>query len=120
MARRDGGGGMATDETAWLRAADEVDAPALVEVTIDGRVVRLPDGEMLAASLLAAGYAVLNGSIVQGAPRGPFCLMGSCCQCVAEIDGVPQVRTCRVAVRAGMRVRRMMDASPVRPPDAVA
>jgi len=111
---------MAADETAWLRQVEGADAPAFVEVTIDDRVVRLPDGEMLAAALLAAGYAALNGSIVQGAPRGPFCLMGSCFQCVAEIDGAPQVRTCRVAVRAGMRVRRLMDASPVRPPDAAA
>ncbi len=75
---------------------------------------------MLAAALLAAGYGALNGSIIVGAPRGPFCLMGSCFQCVAEIDGQPQVRTCRVAVRAGLRLRRPMAASPVRPPDAAA
>ena len=93
------------------------DADGAVEVTIDDRVVRLPAGEMLAAALLAAGYAALNGSIVQGAPRGPFCLMGSCFQCVAEVDGRPQVRTCRVAVRAGLRIRRPMAASPVRPRD---
>jgi predicted molibdopterin-dependent oxidoreductase YjgC len=95
------------------------DAGPLVEVTVDDRAVRLPAGEMLAAALLAAGYAALNGSIVEGAPRGPFCLMGSCFQCVAEIDGRPQVRTCRVAVRAGLRIRRPMAASPVRPPDGV-
>jgi D-hydroxyproline dehydrogenase subunit gamma len=91
--------------------------PRLVEVTIDGQAVALPEGEMLAAALLAAGYAALNDSIVQGAPRGPLCLMGSCFQCVAEIDGQPQARTCRVPVRAGLRVRRPRGASPVRPPD---
>jgi hypothetical protein len=72
---------------------------------------------MLAAALLAAGYATLNDSIVQGAPRGPLCLMGSCFQCIAEIDGEPQVRTCRVSVRAGLRLRRPRGAAPVRAPD---
>jgi hypothetical protein len=91
--------------------------PRLVSVLVDDQAIELPDGEMLAAALLAAGYAVLNDSIVEGAPRGPFCLMGSCFQCIAEIDGQPQARTCRVAVRAGLRVRRPRGASPVRPPD---
>src|SRR5271154_2158485 len=102
---------MAAGEAALFRRIGG--APLLVEITVDDQPVRLPDGEMLAAALLAAGYAALNGSIVQGDPRGLFCLMGSCFQCVAEIDGQPQVRTCRVAVRAGMRVRRLLDASPV-------
>lgn len=88
-----------------------------VEVTVDGVAVRLPDGEMLAAALLAAGYGALNGSIVQGEPRGPVCLMGSCFQCVAEIDGRPQVRTCREVVRPNLRIRLPMGAAPVRPPD---
>jgi predicted molibdopterin-dependent oxidoreductase YjgC len=91
--------------------------PRLVAVMVDDREIALPEGEMLAAALLAAGYEALNDSIVEGAPRGPFCLMGSCFQCIAEIDGEPQARTCRVAVRAGMRVRRPRGAAPVRPPD---
>jgi predicted molibdopterin-dependent oxidoreductase YjgC len=91
--------------------------PRLVAVTVDGHEIALPEGEMLAAALLAAGYDELNDSIVEGAPRGPFCLMGSCFQCIAEIDGQPQVRTCRVPVRAGLRLRRPRGAAPVRPPD---
>jgi hypothetical protein len=92
----------------------------LVDVTVDGETVRLPNGEMLAAALLTAGYASLNGSIVRGEPRGPLCLMGSCFQCVAEIDDQPQVRTCRTAVRPDMRIKRNMASSPVRPPDGAA
>jgi D-hydroxyproline dehydrogenase subunit gamma len=91
--------------------------PRLVPVSLDDQTIELPEGEMLAAALLVAGYAALHDSIVLGAPRGPLCLMGSCFQCVAEIDGQPQARTCRVAVRAGLRVRRPRGASPVRPPD---
>ena len=103
------------DSAARFRHAGSTSA--LVEVTLDSEAVWLPAGEMLAAALLAAGYGRLNDSIVAGAPRGPFCLMGSCFQCVAEVDGRPQTRTCRVAVRPGMRVRRPRGAAPVRPPD---
>jgi hypothetical protein len=106
---------MAADEPPRFHHAGST--PGLVEVMLDDRPVRLPAGEMLAAALLAAGYVALNDSIVAGAPRGPFCLMGSCFQCVAEIDGRPQTRSCRIAVRAGLRVRRPRGAAPVRPPD---
>ncbi len=81
-------------------------APAapLVDVIVDGKTLRLPEGEMLAAALLAAGTLAFGPSIIAGEPRGPYCLMGTCFQCAATIDGQPHTRTCRAAVRAGMRV----------------
>lgn len=81
-------------------------APAapLVDVIVDGTTLRLPEGEMLAASLLASGTLAFGRSIIAGEPRGPYCLMGTCFQCAATVDGEPHTRTCRVAVRAGMRV----------------
>lgn len=81
-------------------------APAapLVDVMVDGKTLRLPDGEMLAAALLASGTLAFGRSIVAGAPRGPYCLMGTCFQCAATVDDAPHTRTCRVAVRAGMRI----------------
>ncbi len=83
------------------------DPPAtLVEVTVDGQAMRLPDGLPLAAALLAAGLPVLHHSVRAGEPRGPLCLMGSCFQCVAVVDGVVNQRTCRLPVRAGMVVER--------------
>jgi D-hydroxyproline dehydrogenase subunit gamma len=78
--------------------------PQTVAVVVDGATVDLPAGMMLAAALLARGQAATGRSLHRDAPRGPFCLMGSCFECVAEVDGWPQ-RTCRLVVRAGMRVR---------------
>jgi hypothetical protein len=75
-----------------------------VAVTIDGAEHALPDGEMLAAALLADGLLTMMPSPKANEPRGPHCLMGSCFQCVATIDGIPQQRTCRAVVRAGMRI----------------
>ena len=75
-----------------------------VQVVIDSVPHALREGEMLAAELLAQGMLTTMRSPRADEPRGPHCLMGSCFQCVATIDGVPQQRTCRTAVRAGMRI----------------
>lgn len=76
----------------------------LVEIQVDGCALRLPQGVPLAAALLAAGYAAFHHSARAGEPRGPHCLMGSCFQCVARIDGAANQRTCRAVVRGGMVV----------------
>ncbi|MFN3352857.1 MAG: 2Fe-2S iron-sulfur cluster-binding protein, partial [Brevundimonas sp.] len=41
-------------------------------------------------------------------PRAPFCMMGVCFDCMAEVDGVSSVQTCLVTVREGMSVARQM------------
>ncbi len=77
---------------------------ARVEVFIDGAPYALPEGEMLAAALLAQGMITMMRSPKADEPRGPHCLMGSCFQCTATIDGVAHQRTCRATVRSGMRI----------------
>lgn len=86
----------------------------LVEVRVDGQSLRLPEGAPLAAALLVAGHGAFHRSARAGAPRGPHCLMGSCFQCVARVDGVDHQRTCRVIVRAGMVVEFHAPPAPER------
>jgi predicted molibdopterin-dependent oxidoreductase YjgC len=78
----------------------------------DGRDIRAREGDSVAAALLAAGERVTRLTPVGGVPRGPFCMMGACFDCLAEVDGVPGVQTCLVPVRAGMRVARQVSAPP--------
>lgn len=80
--------------------------PSPVEVTVDGQTMRLPDGMPLAAALLSAGISTFHRSVRTNEPRGPLCLMGSCFQCIAVVDGVINQRTCRLPVRAGMVIER--------------
>ncbi len=75
-----------------------------VSVVVDGETVQLPEDEALAAALLAEGRLATSRSLSRDEARGPLCLMGTCGQCSAEIDGVQHQRTCRTAVREGMRV----------------
>jgi predicted molibdopterin-dependent oxidoreductase YjgC len=74
----------------------------VIELTVDGRVVRAPAGQSVAAVLLAAGQAVLRES-PGGAPRGLYCGIGVCQECRVVVDGAV-VRSCVTPVSAGMRV----------------
>ena len=54
--------------------------------------------------LLASGRSACRTTPVSGAPRGPFCMMGMCFDCLVVIDGVPNQQACMVTVSAGMRI----------------
>ena len=40
-----------------------------------------------------------------GAPRGIFCGMGVCFDCLVTVDGLAEQRACMTPVRRGMRVQ---------------
>lgn len=71
---------------------------------MDGRAVKAFAGETVAAALLAAGRRVLRTTARRREPRGMFCAIGICFECVMTVDGRPNVRTCQTPVRPGMRV----------------
>ena len=75
-----------------------------VEILLDGRALRAFQDETVAAALLAAGRRALRTTSRRGEPRGMYCGIGICFDCVMTIDGRPNVRTCQTPVRAGMRV----------------
>ena len=76
--------------------------PAEVEFSFEGRVLRAPVGESLAAALLASGVRRLGEG--PGAPHALFCMMGTCQQCLLRVDG-RLAQACLTPVRAGLVVR---------------
>jgi succinate dehydrogenase/fumarate reductase-like Fe-S protein len=79
---------------------------ATVPVAVEGREVLVPAGASAAAAVLLAGLGHIRETPVGGASRAPYCLMGVCFDCLAEIDGVPNRQSCMVTVASGMRIRR--------------
>jgi predicted molibdopterin-dependent oxidoreductase YjgC len=79
----------------------------MVCIDVDGAPRRVPPHYTVAAALLQSGLAACRTTPVSGAPRGPFCMMGVCFDCLVEVDGVPNVQACMTRVRDGMRVRAM-------------
>lgn len=79
-----------------------------VTVRFEGRDLQLRDGANLAGELLAAGVTIFRATPVSGAPRGPFCMMGACFDCLVEIDGIRR-QACLSEVRAGLVVSMPRD-----------
>jgi predicted molibdopterin-dependent oxidoreductase YjgC len=75
-----------------------------ITFTIDGRQVRAMPGDSVAAAALANGIVTFRTSTVSGEPRGPYCMMGVCFECLLTIDGMPNQQACMVKVRPGMQV----------------
>jgi predicted molibdopterin-dependent oxidoreductase YjgC len=77
-----------------------------VAIEIDGSVVSAEPSESVAAVLLRQAEPWSRLSPVGGGRRAPYCMMGVCFECLAEVDGVASVQTCMTPVRHGMRVKR--------------
>ena len=76
-----------------------------VRLRFDGREIEALPGETIAAALAAADIVAVRQAR-SGAPRGPFCGMGVCFDCLMIVDGVPNTRACMTWVRDGMRISR--------------
>ncbi|MGH4031570.1 (2Fe-2S)-binding protein [Actinomycetota bacterium Odt1-20B] len=72
-----------------------------VPFTFDGRTLTARPGQSVAAALWAAGILAWRTTRHGGHPRGAFCGIGHCHDCLATIDGRPNLRACLVPVRSG-------------------
>lgn len=89
-----------------FKLLEEVAPDALVSFTFEGGNLRAPAGATVAGALLGSGVIAIRRSPVSGVPRGPFCMMGTCFECLVQIDGV-SVQACQVQITEGMVVRRV-------------
>lgn len=82
----------------------DVQDASTVTFTWDGEDVEAHPGEPIAVALWRAGYLTQTRSLKYHRPRGPMCLTGDCPGCMVRVDGVPNVRGCRVPARQGLTV----------------
>jgi D-hydroxyproline dehydrogenase subunit alpha len=95
-----------------------------VRLSFDGREIEALEGETIAAALAASDIVAVRQAR-SGAPRGPFCGMGVCFDCLVTVDGRPSQRACLTRVAAGMEVRSSptaaaYDGEPPRPAEEIA
>lgn len=79
----------------------EADPEAWYEVDVDGRPVHVVPGQTLGAALMAAGIRAWRRTRHDGRPRGLFCGIGVCFDCLVTVNGQPSLRACLVEARAG-------------------
>jgi len=88
----------------------ERDDIATVLIEFEGKPVEAHKGDSVAAALLAANHWTFRSTPLGGAARGPFCMMGSCFECLVEIDDIGNQQACMIEVREGMRIKRQQGA----------
>ncbi|MFD4592637.1 (2Fe-2S)-binding protein [Streptomyces rubiginosohelvolus] len=86
------------------RAAAETDVPPGPTVTLDGEPLAFVPGQTLAAALVASGRVAWRTTRGGQRPRGVFCGIGTCYDCLVSVDGRRGQRACLVRARAGMAV----------------
>ncbi|UXY18391.1 (2Fe-2S)-binding protein [Streptomyces cynarae] len=87
-----------------LESAGTRPGPAFT-VTFDGREIEALPGQTVAAALWAAGITSWRTTRREGRPRGVFCGIGVCFDCLVTVDDRPNQRACLVPVRPGDVIR---------------
>lgn len=77
----------------------------IVHFSYDGNDMTGYDGEPIASALRAAGVMVHRHTKKRDEPRGIFCAIGRCTDCVMIVDGKPNIRTCITPLKEGMQVQ---------------
>ncbi len=88
-----------------LDVRDGITRGAAVSITLDGKSIVAFDGETI-ASVMTAEEGLTIRETFGGEPRGVFCGMGVCFDCLVIVNDVPNTRSCVTLVAEGMAVLR--------------
>lgn len=70
----------------------------------DGQAVDAEPGQSIGAALIAAGHRSWRRTRAGAAPRGVFCGIGICFDCLVTVNERPGLRACLVEAAPGDRV----------------
>ena len=74
------------------------------EIEVDGEKLIAYEGESVAAVLVAAGRRTFRWTEKKKQPRGMYCGIGLCHDCMMVINGVPNTKACQTLATPGCRV----------------
>lgn len=72
-----------------------------VTITVDGEPVTGITGQSIAGIVMACDQLELRRTANGNRPRGVFCGIGVCFDCLVEVNGVQDVRACQRKAREG-------------------
>ncbi len=70
----------------------------------DDETIGFAEGQTVGAALINSGIYGWRLTRRHGTPRGLFCGIGVCYDCLITIDGLPNQRACQVSATTGMTV----------------
>ncbi|MET4095723.1 (2Fe-2S)-binding protein [Arthrobacter sp. UYCu712] len=75
-----------------------------VTVSFDGRPLEAAPGQSVGAALAANGITAWRSTRMGARPRGLFCGIGVCFDCLITVNGAENQRACLVEVSNGMKI----------------
>lgn len=75
-----------------------------VALTFDGAPLTALPGQTVGAALTGAGILSWRTTRNEGRPRGLFCGIGICFDCLLTVDGAANQRACLTTARDGMEL----------------
>ncbi len=86
---------------------DDIKDRKIVNITVDGKKIKAFEGDTIAAAMFDNNLKVNRTTAKYKEPRGVFCNKGRCTDCIMQVDGQPNIRTCITKVRDGMVVKSL-------------
>ena len=84
--------------------------PQRITVTLNATEVRAEAGQSVGAVLMGQGIKAWRTTRKEGQPRGLFCGLGACYDCLVTVDGQPNQRACMVEACDTMNIEGDFDA----------
>ena len=79
-----------------------------ISFTWNGTPMTGAEGDTVASALIANGQRVFTVHPTSGQPRGGFCFVGRCSDCLVVVDGQPGTMACVSPLVDGLRVERQV------------
>ncbi|MFJ6415792.1 (2Fe-2S)-binding protein [Paeniglutamicibacter sp. NPDC091659] len=84
--------------------------PRRITVTLNATEVTADAGQSVGAVLMGEGIKAWRTTRNEGKPRGLFCGIGACYDCLITVDGQPNQRACMVQACDSMTIEGDFDA----------
>ena len=80
---------------------------------VDGARVTVPDGASVARAVLDQSQSLaVRRTRLREEPRGLFCGIGACYDCLVFVDGAGPLRSCLLTAEQGMDIRTSRPEAP--------
>ncbi|MBS3819699.1 (2Fe-2S)-binding protein [bacterium] len=74
-------------------------------IQVDNEFLTAYHGETLATVLLSAGKKIMRKSLKNKNPRGYYCGMGICNECLVKLEDETRVRACQTLAEPSMKIK---------------
>jgi predicted molibdopterin-dependent oxidoreductase YjgC len=78
-----------------------------INIYVDDKLIQALEGDTIAAALLAQRIRINRYTKKKNEPRGLYCGIGRCTDCIMIVNGIPNIRTCVTFVEEGMKVETL-------------